>query len=74
MWNVSIRSGRDSREKSNNPHYKGSTERKKWSQNGSRVEPFSCPKDSPHLGTVIVPRCKVVPFSTKKKVDYGSNS
>ena len=24
------------------------TERKKWSQNGSRVEPFSCPQNDPH--------------------------
>ncbi len=30
------------------------TERKKWSQNGSRVELFSCPQDGPHLGTVLV--------------------
>ncbi len=30
------------------------TERKKWSRNGSRVEPFSCPQDGPHLGTVLV--------------------
>ncbi len=44
------------------------TERKKWSQNGSRVEPFSCPQDGPHLGTVLVPVCKVAPFSTKKRL------
>ncbi len=31
------------------------TERKKWSRNGSTVEPFSSPQDGPHLGTVLVP-------------------
>ena len=29
------------------------TGRKKWSRNGSTVEPFSCPQDGPHLGTVL---------------------
>ncbi len=42
------------------------TERKKWSRNDSTVEPFSCPQDGPHLGTVLAPLCKVVPFSTEK--------
>ncbi len=27
---------------------------KKWSRNGSTVEPFSCPQDGPHLGTILV--------------------
>ncbi len=44
------------------------TERKKWSRNGSRVELFSCPQDGLHLGTVLVPLCKVVPFSAKKRL------
>ncbi len=34
------------------------TEGKKWSRNAFRVEPFSCPQDGPHLGTVLVPLCK----------------
>ncbi len=28
-------------------------ERKKWIRNGSRVEPFSCSQDGPHLGTAL---------------------
>ncbi len=40
----------------------GCTERKKWSRTGSRVEPFSCPQDGPHLGTVLVPLWSEAPF------------
>ncbi len=46
----------------------GRPERKKWSRNGSRVEPFSSPQDGPHLGIILVQLCKVVPFSTKKRL------
>ncbi len=41
------------------------TERKKWSRNGSRAEPFPCSpcsQDGPHIGTVLVPLCKVLAF------------
>ena len=44
------------------------TERKKWNRNGSTVEPFSCPQDGPLLGTVLLSLCKVVSFSTKKRL------
>ncbi len=43
---------------------------KNWSRNGYTVEPVSCPQDGPHLGTVLVPLCNVVPFSTKKRLIY----
>ncbi len=33
-----------------NKALKNCTERKKWSRNDSRVEPFSCPQDGPHVG------------------------
>ncbi len=33
----------------------------------STVESFSCLQDGPQLGTVLVPLCKVVLFSNKKK-------
>ncbi len=36
-----------------------------WLHWKKKVEPFSCPKDGPHLGSILVPLCKVVPFSTK---------
>ncbi len=55
------------------PH-KNYTARKKWSRNGSTVEPFSCPQDGPHLGYVLVPLCKVMKWYRflPKKVDYDS--
>ncbi len=40
------------------------TERKKWSRYGSTVEPFSCPQDVPHLGTVLVQSGTVFPNSS----------
>ncbi len=43
------------------------TERKKWSRKGSRVEPFSCPQDGPHLSTVLVQT-----WLLRKKIQNGS--
>ncbi len=34
------------------------TERKKWSRNGSTVEPFSCPQDGPHFKEKMAPLLK----------------